>query len=440
MWLQRLFYKYKLEDIFTPSTAANINYVRRQKLEENILSCLDTPGKQIILYGPSGSGKTTLFMRVLSNRGINYIRTHCDNNTSFDSLLLRAFDQLNPYYLSGKSTSRSSTITANVKSEFNSLSSKIENSNTITEGESFTRMLPPQLTTQKLAQFMGAANVIWVIEDFHKVADAEKKKIADALKIFIDEANIFKSVKILCIGTVDSARKLIAYDTNLKDRVAEIQVPLLSDPEITKVIINGCDLLNIKLSDELIKKLVFYSNNICSIAHQLSYDICRKQNIGKTKWITRKVDDNNFAYAMESYITNNSDNLKHIYDTQVRVKPGWYVLKTIVSKGRNGASFDEIRKRISTRRHHFEDSVIIGKINDLIAPEINMIRKNEDSGRYFISTPFWEAFLRAQLELEKINANKSRKGVKSVNLLENEDGIDTTLLRICMDIQNKDNS
>lgn len=38
------------------------------------------------------------------------------------------------------------------------------------------RILPPRLTSQKLAKFLGEIDAVWIIEDFHKVPNEEKKE------------------------------------------------------------------------------------------------------------------------------------------------------------------------------------------------------------------------------------------------------------------------
>ena len=50
------------------------------------------------------------------------------------------------------------------------------------------RMLPAQLTPQRLGQFMGEAGYCWVLEDFHKINETEKTKIAQLMKVFMDMA------------------------------------------------------------------------------------------------------------------------------------------------------------------------------------------------------------------------------------------------------------
>ena len=75
-----------------------------------------------------------------------------------------------------------------------------------------------------------------MIEDFHKLKDDEKQKLADVMKVFVDEANDnlinAQQSKIICIGAVSTPRELIELDPNLSSRVDQIKVPLLNDEEI----------------------------------------------------------------------------------------------------------------------------------------------------------------------------------------------------------------
>ena len=51
---------HSLNDVFTPTSAAHLNYIVRPSIENILHRDLRTPGLQIIMYGHSGSGKTSL--------------------------------------------------------------------------------------------------------------------------------------------------------------------------------------------------------------------------------------------------------------------------------------------------------------------------------------------------------------------------------------------
>lgn len=428
-FLKKVFQKQRLEKVFTPTTVAKINYVSRDGLEDEMTKNLQIPGRQIIVYGHSGSGKTTLIKRILYETKTNYIKSHCESVTTFNDLLLNAFDGLNRFYVSTKKYERGYKRSFALKLDYSSIASEISEK----YGAEMQRIVPPQLTIQKLAQFLGDIHAVWIIEDFHKVCDDEKRRIADTLKIFIDEANSYSDVKIVCIGAVDTARELVNFDSNLSPRVVELQVPMLSDDEIKTIITRGCELMNVTMTDQLIEKLVYYSNNIGSLVHQMCYDICYKNNVKKTKFKKQIINDDKFIAAVKSYITANSDTLKSIYESKVKNQLAWYMLKTIVTKGKNGISYEEIKTRINYKGRNYSDEDIENKLQELKSPQCNIVRQNTDSGKYFISTPFWEAFLKMQLALEKNNSNKAHKERKQQFLFKNVQDIDTDIFKLYME-------
>lgn len=400
-YFKRLFFKTTLNDIFTPNTVAKLTYVNRNSIEEDLEKYLELPGKQIILYGHSGSGKTTLLTNKLKDQNINFIKTHCESNTTFNDLLLQAFDELNRFYTLEKSLSSTYTISSEAKADFKFIGSKIGESNSISSGVKSQRIVPIQLTPQKLAKFLGEIKSVWIIEDFHKVADVEKTRIADVVKIFIDSANQFPNVKIICIGAVGTARELIELDNNLNNRVAELFVPLLTNEEIKSIVEKGFNLLNVRINTELKDKIVYYSNNLASITHQICYDICFHSNIKKTKFFSDFLNNNAFKIAINSYVRKNSDTFTKIYDTIVCQSYGWNVLKTFEYSEKEYLSFNEIKNKIPAKKRPPDEELInyMGQLGTLEYKEI--IRYDKSSQKYSIASPFFSAFLKMKFALEK---------------------------------------
>lgn len=423
--IQRLFQKHQLNEIFTPNTIAKLAYITREKLERDLSKNINQPGRQVVIYGHSGSGKTTLTRKILNDLNINFILSHCESQSTFNDLLLNAFDNLNRFYIAEKESNRSYTISSNMKADYKNISSEINVQKSRTEGEKSIRIIPPQLTPQKLAQFLGEIHAVWLIEDFHKVEKKEKERIADVLKIFIDAANDFSDVKIVCIGAVGTARELIELDSNLYPRISELHVPLLEEKEIKAIMYKGCSFLNIAMSNALIDKIVFYSNNLASLTHQMCYDICISNSIEKTLFFKKSIDDSYFKNAIEAYISSNSDTFKGIYDSIVSNQLAWYILKTFASIDKDSIKFTEIKSRVCGNKRLFTDDEILKKIEELSSPQYNIVRFDSNSNKYSISTPFWGAFLKMQLAIENANNTKARRNRNNKNLiLKNQDDID----------------
>ena len=430
--LKRLIKPRKLIDIFTPNTIARLTYIRREDLENSLSLNLSIPGKQIIIYGDSGSGKTTLLKKILSDNKTKAIQIHCSSDTTFDDIILDTFDSLNPYYTKEKNISFLQSISSALKSDYKILSTEIGINNKVSSEEKKERLLPPRLTPQKLAKFLGAIEVVLILEDFHKVSNEEKKKIADILKIFIDTANDFPKVKIVCIGAVGSANELIKLDSNLYPRIAELHVPLLLESEIKALVKRGCDILNISMSDNLVEKISYYSNRLASLTHQMCYDICCSNNILKTQCKQKRIDDRYFQDAINSYINRNSDTLKNIYDSCVKRSLAWYILKTFVTKMKDSIKFEEIRSGVCQNQRAYTDEEIRKELEELSAVTINIIRYDKNSDKYSISTPFWGAFLKIQIATEDLNRMKKNKRKNLV--LKNQDDFDADVLNIMLKI------
>jgi len=98
----KLFNRKKLKNVFTPSSIAKLTYIERKELEKDLEKFLDMPGMQIVLYGHSGCGKSTLINNKLDELKIKKITTRCDSDTTFNDVILRAFDKLDVFYDSEK--------------------------------------------------------------------------------------------------------------------------------------------------------------------------------------------------------------------------------------------------------------------------------------------------------------------------------------------------
>lgn len=408
--------KIKLEEVFTPATAAEVNYVERKDIDAQLLAEMKTPGKQIIVFGHSGSGKTSSVRNLLNKNKFIFIRTHCESNTTFEQLIINAFDELNVYVVSGRTHKQSSALKGNIATEYNSIKASIGSESTSEIGETYSRLLPPQLTPQKLAKFLGKGKIVWLIEDFHKVSLDEKLRIADVIKIFVDNANDCPSSKIICIGACHSAHELIQLDPNLQARVSEISVPLLTDEEIEKIIRNGFSLLNIVPSQSLVEKLVFYSDRLGASAHQMCMDICKGEHIHKTRFKKHQIDDSSFQFAVDGFIKRSSDTLKSIYDSAIKNELGWYILKTLTNNAIDKLSFEEICKRVNQGKETFGEEAIKAKLDELQSPAFDIVYYNSKTEKYAFSTPFWHRFLRLQFSIEKADISRKQKNKRNRNL------------------------
>ena len=396
---------YKLQQVFTPTTYAELSYRRRPILEKRLKSAILQPGKQIIIYGHSGSGKSTLLYNVLKDNNILSITSQCINNTTVEDLMLDAFDKLNKYYVATVSDCDKVSDTASLKLEYGVISAAITSAHEVSHAVEQKRVLPPQLTPQRLAGFLGAAGYIWIIEDFHKVAQEEKVKLAQIMKLFVDVANTYSKVKIIVIGAAETGHEVVKCDSELNNRVMEIGVPLLIPSEIMDILNTGTDLLNIKFKDELEEKIVIYSNSLATIAHQLAYNICDINSIYETQKESIKLEVTELSQSLKNFLYDKEDTFKHLYNKITEQRSGKYqnvelILKAIAELPGNETPQHEILLKINESEPNYPQGNLSSYLKKLCSPENDeVLRLN--AGRYTFSNPFFKAYIQMKHGLSK---------------------------------------
>ena len=151
--------------MFTPTTPAKLTFVERDTINEQLVSALNTPGKQIVVYGHSGCGKTTLLARKLEQVYENNITTRFTNTTTFEELLINGFEHLERFYVAEKSANERRKFSAGLEAQFLRIKSELGKERESSETTKATRLVPPQLTPQTLAKLSGEVRACWVLED-----------------------------------------------------------------------------------------------------------------------------------------------------------------------------------------------------------------------------------------------------------------------------------
>lgn len=386
--------------VFTPTTQARINFVSRPGLDKTLSDALQTPGKQVIIYGESGSGKSTLLVNGLEAMGISHITSRCSGNSKYESILLDAFDQLDPFFTDSTSSSDQQSSGATLEAQFQALKMQISASQTKVESQQQKRALPPQLTPQRLGTFMGARNLCWILEDFHKVSVNEKGNLAQTLKIFSDLAAEFEGLRIIALGATDTAREVVQYDPEMKNRVAEIRVPLMAEKELGDIIANGSTLLNIDMK-KLSSDIVGFSAGLASVTHHLALNACLHAEVMSTRAIRIHLTDNNMKAAIGRYIDESSDTLKALFDAAlVRQRERRYdntrlLLEALATGPTEGMSHAEIRTHIRKQHADYPAGNVTTYLNKLQQLDRGAVVKQAANGKFRFKDPILHSYARA---------------------------------------------
>ena len=388
----------ELAKVFTPSMPASLSFVPRSSVEGQVVRALETPGKQLVIFGHSGSGKTTLITNLVRNLGLSSVTTKCTKMSNFESIMLSAFDKLNPYYISERGAKESSSETASLEANYKLIKASLQATYTTEVTAKESRALPPQLTIERLAELCGAARCCWIVEDFHKVPASEKQKLAQAMKVFMDTAVDYPRVKLIALGAVDTAREVVQYDPEMRTRVAEINVPLFTTDELIQILEKGEALLNIRFGS-LKGQIAAYASGLAAVCHQLALNICSAAGVRHTMPKETWVEHTHLQDALQSYLADASDSLKLAFNKAAKRKRErrfdntTLILKALTSVGESGATYADLLKQIKQEVPDYPQGNLTSYLKELETPDRGeIVRHDFSSGRYYFSDPLYLAY------------------------------------------------
>ena len=397
---------YELKNVFTPTTSANISYIPRENVENKLRKALEIPGKQIVIYGHSGSGKTTVLNHLIREKSVTTIISRCTKNSTIDSIILDAFDELNPYYLDSTSKMLKTSISSSLTTEYLGIKSSIVSNIESSVGEVHKRILPPQLTIQRLCDFIGSAKAIWIIEDFHKVPNEEKSKISQMMKLFMDKAKDYENSKIVVLGAADHGYEVVQYDSELNNRVTEVEVPLLTSSEITQVIQKGANALNVGISEDVSNKIANYANCLATIAHQLGYNLCFNNNILKTQKRFVTIRDSDLEQAIRDFTCEKQDTYKSLYLRITQQRERTYknveIILDALSKFDSDVTQHDLLVEIQKKYPTYPPGNLSTYLKRLSTPEKEEVLRI-NSGRISFSDPFFKSYIKMRTINQEIN-------------------------------------
>ena len=398
-------------EVFTPSTPAYYAYVEREYLNQQLVDALRTPGKQIIVFGQTGSGKTTLLHNKLNQTYEGKIRCSCTQQTTFDQILLDAFDQLETFYISETSNSKSRKLSTKLERDFMFIKAEVGAEIGNSTETKVSRTLPPQLTPSRLARFIGEIKHCWVIEDVHKINQEEKIKISQVMKVFMDEAVNYPELKIILAGAVGTAKEIITLEKDMRNRTIEIFVPLMSEHELKAIISKGENKLNLSLEYSLTEAISKFSCGLPSVTHQLCLNICLNKQIYETCEFHTELSLSDFISALKKYVSEISDSLKEHFDRAIRYNEAskflLEVLRSILLANKYSVTKKEIQNKLNLSSVHFSIEQLTHSLNYLSSTSSEEVLNYDPlTQEYSFLNPFFKVYCYCHIELEKAEKNE----------------------------------
>lgn len=385
-------------DVFTPASQARLAFVPRTQINDDLVDALRIRGKQVIVFGETGSGKTTLVQRKLEELYPTHLTSRCYERTTFEDLVLDAFDQMSPFYLATSKSGSSTGITASLQGAFSQISATLSRS----AETSLHRVLPPQLTPQRLGQFMGAAGVCWVLEDFHKVRPEQKLLLAQTFKIFMDLADDYTLFKVVAIGAVGTAREVVQYENDMRGRVAEIEVPLMAPYELEQILERGGSLLGVNFSS-IAMDVSQFAAGMPGVCHEIALDLCLAAGIEETASAAYPLDFSrgDLELTIPRYVRDQSDTLTAAFEVALGDQRGEtstersVVLSGLAEGPRVGLLPSEVHERIRRDEEDLSPEKVEHHLEDLAKSESGGVVTRGSGGKYRYRDPFYHLYARS---------------------------------------------
>jgi len=283
----------KVNSVFSPSAPIkkrDLFYGRIAQLNK-VVETLRESGKHAILYGERGVGKTSLaniLVEVLPT--VTCTKVTCNRTENFDSIWRKALKQIK-------------FVTESQGIGFNATKNQ--------EIQQLDFFVPTseELDSTNLEHILKNLNnyLLFIFDEFDSISDPKTKiKMADTIKALSDNIS---NVSIMVVGIANSVKDLIGEHPSLERCLTQIKMPTMSDYEVTEIVKNGMNMLELSYTDTFLKKIIQYSSGFPHYTHLLSKysaENCIREDRTELK-------KNDFNKAVSLSITNANESLRQSY-------------------------------------------------------------------------------------------------------------------------------
>ena len=214
----------------------------------------------------------------------------------------------------------------------------------------------------------------------------------------MDLADEFQNLRIIALGAVDTARQVVEYDPEMRHRVSEFLVPLMTIGEI-RSIKRGMELLNISMPSGVMDGIVAYSNGLASVCHQLCLNVCQAAGIDETSEPSVDIGVRTLEDAVSQYLNDASDTFKAAFDKARRLrKKAKYdnvnlILRALIELPSDGGTHAGVLAKIREWEKAYPDSNARYFLDALkVGDRGEIIRFDSASGKYSFSDPVYRIF------------------------------------------------
>jgi hypothetical protein len=202
-----------LEEVFKTSGVPTFTFVEPSEYTKLLVS-LRTPGRGVVIEGPSGIGKTSAVETALKHLGVSDTATKLSARRPADVEYIAALPSL------------------------------------------------------------GDVGLV-IVDDFHKLPDTTRAKMADYMKTLADEES--RGTKIVVVGINKAGENLISFAHDLVNRIDIIPFETNPNDSVRQVVTRGGEALNVEINVE--EEIVTAAQGSFYLAQMLAHEVCQRARV-----------------------------------------------------------------------------------------------------------------------------------------------------------------
>ncbi|QCW99899.1 hypothetical protein FGM00_07220 [Aggregatimonas sangjinii] len=296
--------KYRARQVFIPGGQPTFTYNPRKnlKLEGSLEEAKDFLCKLVMMTGSTKSGKT-----VLTNKIFPKTETIWFDGGSFSSeqdFWLDIVGQLNVFVDKTKTQSKDSTTQGGIKggaeSQLLLFKLKGEASASLASKNSKASAVSRKGNPKTIAlQALRESKRPLIIDDFHYLPREQQGQLVRAVKSLI-----FDGLPVIFIAIPHRRLDAVKVEREMTGRIETIAVPPWKVEELIEIPAAGFPILNIDLSDSIIRKLASEAIGSPHLMQEFCREICNIHNVKETledKIAINSIDEKTLFKSVAEY-------------------------------------------------------------------------------------------------------------------------------------------
>jgi hypothetical protein len=276
----------KLEQVFGVSKDLVASYTDRQAVDEAMANALRQT-RQIIVYGSSKQGKTAVVQRHVPEK--DRVTVHCSPQTTTEDLYRSLLRQMGVEIAVEKTVENSRELGTTIAAKFTAIlpffgsvetnaegSVKAENTQGVTK-EMIEFKLALSQDVGELLTKVSSKNKFFVVENFHYLTPEVQSNFAFDLRTFEE-----MGLRFIILGVWREANRLIQYNGDLQDRIAEIPVEPWRTEDFAQVVDKGEPAMNVVFSARVRERIFSQAHGSIAVVQEILKKLCEKSHLLET--------------------------------------------------------------------------------------------------------------------------------------------------------------